>query len=67
MTRKHFQAIAEVMAETKPMILRDSENSAGPVEYERWQRQCHLLADTLQGFNPAFDRSRFIDACEVRA
>lgn len=58
MTRKHFNAIAQALANTRP--LPDS-----PHGYGLWLRTMESVAATLVGSNPAFDQLRFEMACKT--
>jgi hypothetical protein len=60
MTRKHFQAIANVIRENCDNNKWDGE----PSDAERVGR---AMASALRQFNPAFDRERFLKACGVDA
>lgn len=52
MTRKHFAAIAAIVAQiTVPNNRRET---------------AHRFADWLKGDNPRFDRARFLAACGVK-
>ena len=55
MTRKHFQAIAKTFAEAHTLSETDPATLL---------RLASMLADTFGSFNPRFDRSRFIRACQ---
>ena len=60
MTKKHFIAIAAIMA--------DNEYPEGSTEYSIGRRDCWSdialgLADLCATFNPLFDRDRFLQAC----
>lgn len=55
MTRKHFQALAAMLKQAKPI-------GAGMDRY-CWHRLCHQLADFCQSQNARFDRAKFLEAC----
>ena len=61
MTRKHFQAIADSLRDAKPPHMGDP--AVYKVKLEQWGRTCERMADTMRGFNPNFDRERFLSAC----
>ncbi len=62
LTRKHYVAIAEVVAETRCLALKDV-----PLVAMGIMRACDeisdLLADRFSEENPRFDRNRFLSAC----
>lgn len=65
MTRKHFEAIAAALAESKPGVWGQN---AGPdmaleTPMTRWARTCHNVADRIAPFNEAFNREKFLEAC----
>lgn len=63
MTRKHFRAIADAVAEARRANDYDTtEPTAGIDAVDDVARN---LADSLRQFNPSFDRARFLEACGV--
>ena len=59
MSRKDYEAIARAIRDSRP---HDFVNT----EPHFVRRQIALaLADVLANDNPRFDRTRFLDACEV--
>ena len=57
LTRKHFEAIAEIIRSDKGMY-EDGENMRQLIARE--------LASLCEQENPNFDRQRFLDACKVQ-
>ena len=61
MTRKHFQALAEILSRRGCHIAHD------PLFAEGWHAATsaitHAIADYLASENPNFDRDRFLEAC----
>ena len=53
MTRKHFIMLAQHMKNERGTF-------RNPVAHQQF---CERMADTLRGYNPNFDRRRFLDAC----
>lgn len=66
MTRKHFVLLAAALARSKPV----SSPPATVGIFERvtaerqWRTDCAAIADCLAETNGAFDRARFLRACE---
>ena len=58
MTRKHFEEIAR-------RIRGQRGPNQGHTESEVLDKLAELLADSFEGFNPHFNRARFLDACGV--
>lgn len=59
MTKRHFIAIAaDIRAELNAY-------AASPTACEVIEETAKRLASTFAGFNPAFDRGRFLAACGV--
>jgi len=52
MRRKHFEAIAQAFAYTKPI------KPSGPV-YSQWSHDVEQIALALATTNPRFDKERF--------
>ena len=61
MTRKHFQAIANIFAWRKDSVNSTIDFDRG-FEYAR-ERLAEDMADYLATQTPNFDRRRFLDAC----
>lgn len=55
MSRKHFEALAAALRESKPL----AEQSA----LLQWQLDVAKVSDVLAESNPRFDRGKFLDAC----
>src|SRR5262249_52062985 len=64
MTRKHFQLIADVLANVRTFSARDAKLSADDVQVMRHSDVVDLFASVLARTNPQFKRQRFVDACE---
>ncbi len=58
MTRKHFNAIAAALAAARPPV-----DYYTRLENEQWRADCDAIADVCQGFNRAFNRDTFMEAC----
>lgn len=54
---KDMVVIAAALNCTKPT------NGAG-IPMSQWERDCLVIADTLECLNPRFDRARFLAACQ---
>lgn len=54
MTRKHFQALAAMLKQSRP---------DNPADCIRWYALCNQLADFCQSQNARFDRAKFLEAC----
>jgi hypothetical protein len=74
MTRKDYVLIADTIAQFSRDIASDegltlTTNGRAVLSGERigLQTIAHRLADQLRQDNPSFDRSRFIDACQLDA
>lgn len=74
MTRKDYVLIADTIAQFSRDIANDegltlSTNGKAVLSGERAALQtiAHRLAEQLRQDNPSFDRSRFIDACQLDA
>ena len=65
MTKKHFEAIAAVIKESVDSLSRASQ--ATPEYDDGWIAMYHLvtqrLCNVFEGFNPSFDRDRFLRSC----
>lgn len=59
MSKKHFNAIAST--------IRANVERSNDAERFRLRVLASELADQFAGFNPNFDRARFITACGVEA
>lgn len=57
LSKKHFQAIARIMYDVK-LTKRDNA-------HEQWDDVVRELARWCAAENEAFDRERFIEACET--
>jgi hypothetical protein len=57
MTKKHFEALAAALKAERPMRQL--------VTFDQWKKDCVVIANTCQDFNPNFDRARFLAACGV--
>lgn len=57
MTRKHYKAIAEAFAGTRP-----NGPTTHPIHVQ-WTYTMHVMADTLNNTNTNFDRQAFYKAC----
>ena len=56
MTRKHFKAIADALASSKP--------SPSNIEaLQQWRIDVAAITNTLKQFNDNFDTTKFITAC----
>jgi len=60
MTKKHFIAIAEMLATLKP-IAGDSDYNSG--RYSQWVDYVNAMVNLMAAENPRFDRNRFEVAC----
>lgn len=58
MTRKHFEGIAKALKDGMP-------HEDDTAEYVAYHRAIASVADYLATTNPAFDRAKFIKACEA--
>jgi hypothetical protein len=74
MTRKDYVLIADTIAQFSRDIASEqfaTESQAGIVmlagERAALHTLSHRLAEQLRNDNPRFDRSRFIDACQLDA
>ena len=57
MSRKHFNSIAQALANIRPI-------GASSLRVD-WLRSVKAIADQCQSLNSRFDRSKFIIACET--
>jgi hypothetical protein len=53
MTKKHFNALARALYETRP------KTTINTPEYKQWVKCRNEIASTCQEFNPRFDRGYF--------
>lgn len=67
MTRKHFQAIADALRDSKPEPETDDPNVTiiYGAAYFQWRLTISNVARACAQFNPAFDRDRFLTAYGV--
>jgi hypothetical protein len=56
MTKKHFEAIADILAETKP-------KNTNSKQHETWEDVTSKMVMYLQKQNPQFDTMRFFARC----
>jgi len=56
MTRKHFNAIAQAMANGRP-------KGQGSDVYDQWERTCWEVMTVCAGTNSNFDKATFMNAC----
>ena len=61
MSRKHFEAIARTIR----YELDAAEGNFEPIGRAAMVELTKQLASTFAGFNPAFDRERFLTACGI--
>jgi len=59
LSRKHFQDLANILAQSRPLETRVSDP-----EYFLWNQLRNELASFCVRHNPRFDRQRFFDATE---
>ena len=59
MSKKHFEALADGLAEIRPP-------KSSRAQYAVWLDAVKVMADVCDKTNPLFDRRRFIQACEER-
>ena len=62
MSKKHFVALAAELKYRKPCPIARPKGYAE--RFAVWQSVVEGVADVCSRFNPNFDRSRFIKACE---
>jgi len=62
MTRKQFNAIAEALAAIRPEMY--GPNVDAGMMYQ-WGTTVREMATMCRTFNPAFDRTRFMEACNA--
>jgi len=58
MTREHFNSVAAALRSTKP---HETETEADT----QWRKTVSGVADALAGWNPRFDRTRFLAVAGV--
>ena len=58
MTRKHFVALANALACSRPVQGEDFEEATA-----QWRCDIQAVADVCREQNPNFDRERFLNAC----
>jgi hypothetical protein len=62
MSKAHFELLAETVSNL-PSREWAHEDATGLVDCVSWEDLLSALADMCASTNPAFDRSRFLDAC----
>jgi hypothetical protein len=62
MTRRHFEALADALAEVRP----DDPHMCVALSIEQWEKDMEAVADVCEEANDNFDRERFINACKTR-
>lgn len=67
MTRKHFQALADGLALTRPEQGPDESDAIFTVRFTQWVDDLHAVARACAASNPRFDRERFTLACSLDA
>lgn len=65
MSKKHFQAVAAVIKSEIELAKRPAGPSYAPALVASLTSVARELASTFAGFNPHFDRGRFLRACGV--
>lgn len=60
MTKKHFIALAQALADARPCSPQDDT----PALWTQWEIDRNNIAVVCARFNPQFDRTRFIAATE---
>ena len=63
MTKKHFEAIASVLAGEIAL----AANRGDPEQFRAVNNICRSLADLFKQDNARFDRERFYTACGLRS
>lgn len=76
MTRMHFRALAQALAETRPTMEvapsyeDQSPSLLGTLEYEQrleqWRQCLRAIMRVCRDANPQFDSQRFIQAAEAK-
>jgi hypothetical protein len=59
MTRKDYELLAHVFAETKPVQMSHQTDEEQHLRYGQWERTIRALCDALEADNPRFNRSLF--------
>ena len=62
MTKQHFEALAGVLANSRPDRHLDGPY-IGPGDYDQWRSDCYAVAQACAQFNPRFDFDTFMDWC----
>lgn len=64
MTKKHFVAIAEAFANSKPVDVDGASETAGyHWRLYQWGKDVLAMASVLATTNPNFNRQPFLNAC----
>lgn len=66
MTRKHFEALADALAVSRPETPSRTNDTRGIGAYRQWVNDVYHVADVCARFNDAFDKERFVQACVAR-
>ena len=68
MTKKHFKAFADYIAELRQRA-KECSNMEGESELANEQaNECeNMMAEVSKDFNPNFDEDRFRKACELKS
>lgn len=63
-TQKHYEAVAKVLAETRPTD--DRPGTEGSYRLRQWNRDVNALSAMFTDDNPRFDNERFARVCTDR-
>lgn len=66
MTRKHFEALADALATSRPETPSRTNDTRGIGAYWQWINDVYAVANACARFNDAFDKERFVQACIER-
>jgi hypothetical protein len=61
MTKKHFIALAQQLKAVKP-----HDEASMSYALDAWYEACNAVATACKRHNPAFNWTRFMDACGVQ-